>query len=238
MTPPIGGLQSHCQIHPCKIHYLALRDLMIHHAPSPPPAAMPVQAPGSPMTHWYVASGTPPWISRGYRLYGGHLYIQDHLQWQGELFPQGEFKFQGERCLRLRHLHQYSHHRQRRPSHHRLLRLFKHWTRMMMKTLQRTSQCQHSHCCLLVVRELLPLLTLKMLLRLRSCLLRLLLRHLIRLCLLRLPLMHLLKVRLLRLPRRLDSVTLSRSSLAAAATPAARGEETEAAARRGRRRPG
>ena len=73
---------------------------------------------------------------------------------------------------------------------------------MMMKTLQRTSQCQHSHCCLLAVRELLPLLILETLLRhvLRLCLLRLLLRHLFRLCLLRLLLMHLLKMLLLRFP--------------------------------------
>ena len=49
-----------------------------------------------------------------------------------------------------------------------------------MKTLQRTSRCQHSRCCLLAVREHLPLLILETLLRhvLRSCLLRLLLRHL------------------------------------------------------------
>ena len=47
---------------------------------------------------------------------------------------------------------------------------------------------------------------------LRSCLLRLVLRHLLRLCLVRLLLMHLLKMLLLRLPRRLDSITLSHSS--------------------------
>ena len=78
-----------------------------------------------------------------------------------------------------------------------------------MKTLQRTSQCQRNHCCLLADREHLPLLIHQLLLRhgLRSCLLRLLLRHLLRLCLLRLLLMHLLKVRLQRHPKRPDSVT-------------------------------
>ena len=30
--------------------------------PSPPLAGIPVQAPGSPMTHWYAAPGTPPWM--------------------------------------------------------------------------------------------------------------------------------------------------------------------------------
>ena len=51
---------SHCQIHRCKIPYLALRDL--HKIHSPPPAGVPVQAPGSPLIHWYVAPGTPPWM--------------------------------------------------------------------------------------------------------------------------------------------------------------------------------
>ena len=89
----------------------------------------------------------------------------------------------------------------------------------MMRTLQRTSQCQRSPCCLLVDREHLPLLILELLLRrlLRLRLLqllafRLLLRHLFRLCLLRLLLMHLPKVLLLQLPRRPDSMTFSRSN--------------------------
>ena len=30
--------------------------------PSPPPAGVPVQTPGSPLIHWYVAPGTPPWM--------------------------------------------------------------------------------------------------------------------------------------------------------------------------------
>ena len=30
--------------------------------PSPPPVGVPVQAPGSPLIHWYVAPGTPPWM--------------------------------------------------------------------------------------------------------------------------------------------------------------------------------
>ena len=30
--------------------------------PSPPLAGVPVQAPGSPLIHWYVAPGTPPWM--------------------------------------------------------------------------------------------------------------------------------------------------------------------------------
>ena len=29
--------------------------------PSPPLAGVRVQAPGSPLIHWYVAPGTPPW---------------------------------------------------------------------------------------------------------------------------------------------------------------------------------
>ena len=89
----------------------------------------------------------------------------------------------------------------------------------MMRILQRTSQCQRSHCCLLTAREHLPLLILELLLRrlLRLRLLQLLglpllLRHLFRLCLLRLLLMHLLKVLLLQLPRRPGSMTLRRSN--------------------------
>ena len=76
----------------------------------------------------------------------------------------------------------------------------------MMRTLQRTSQCQRSH-----YHEHLPLLILDPLRHLLMlCLLRLLLRHLFRLCLLRLLLMHLLL--LLQLPRRPDNMTFSRSN--------------------------
>ena len=89
-----------------------------------------------------------------------------------------------------------------------------HWIRMTMRSLQRTSQCQRSLCCLLAVCEHLPLLILEPLLRhlLRLCLLRVLLRHLFRLCLLRLLLMHLLKVLLLRLLKRPDRKTFLHSN--------------------------
>ena len=85
---------------------------------------------------------------------------------------------------------------------------------MMMRISQRTSQCQRSHCCLLVDHEHLLWLILEPLLRhlLMLCLLRFLLRHLFRLCLLHLLLMHLLKVLLLQLPRRPGSMTFSRSN--------------------------
>ena len=187
MTPPIGGLHVPLPDSPMQDSVPGSPGPpQDPPPPSPPPAGIPVQAPGSPMIHWYVAPGTPPWMpqvsmtqgqppdhprhrqqrrslrSRGCRLYGGHLFIQDHFQWQGELCPQGESNPSGGmmpltmtptssaaayRC-RCRQSHR----------HHQLLRLFKLWTGMMMKTLQRTSRCQHTHGCQLADREHLLLL--------------------------------------------------------------------------------
>ena len=211
--------------------------------PSPPAAGVPIQAPGSPMIHWVCCSRNTTMDATSYsesRSATSALATAssaDHCAAVDATFMvatylsrnnssgRGNVSFRGNFTLRGNNAISYTASCRTATAANAVraitvsLRLYKHWTTMMMRTYQRTSQCQHSHCCQHADRVHLLLLILELLLRrlLRLRLLqhlgfRLLLRHLFRLCLLRLLLMHLLRVLLLQLPKRPDKKTLQRSN--------------------------
>ena len=123
--------------------------------PSPPPAGVPVQAPGSPLIHWYVAPGTPPWMPQVSMTSGqppppspppaAPIVTQQWMPplWWPPVYPGplpvaggtcpsgGNFFFRGNDAFDYDTT--FGTANTANAASHRLLRLFRHWTKMMMR---------------------------------------------------------------------------------------------------------